>query len=135
MEEENMTAIEFVSTTTFKRVKPKFGYCAASIRLPWNTHLGLIGKAVNIIKTAYGFAVVTDMSKFNEFKPFFGESVEVRQVESPIEGRTLGPTGKEPQYGDETRKERCEGWDSNPWTPSGVDLKSTAFGRAWLPSL
>ncbi len=28
----------------------------------------------------------------------------------------------------------CEGWDSNPRTPAGVDLKSTAFGRAWLPS-
>jgi hypothetical protein len=31
-------------------------------------------------------------------------------------------------------KSECEGWDSNPRTPAGVDLKSTAFGRAWLPS-
>jgi hypothetical protein len=24
----------------------------------------------------------------------------------------------------------CEGWDSNPWTPSGPDLKSGAVGQA-----
>ena len=28
----------------------------------------------------------------------------------------------------------CEGWDSNPWTPSGTDLKSAGFGQAYLPS-
>ena len=31
-------------------------------------------------------------------------------------------------------RQQCEGWDSNPWTPTGADLKSTAVGLAWLPS-
>ena len=33
------------------------------------------------------------------------------------------------------RKQICEGWDSNPRTPSRTDLKSVGVGRAYLPSL
>ena len=90
---------------------------------------------MNVIKTTYGFAIVTDMNKFNEFKPNFEENTGVRQVDVPNEGQIMGPTEEELQNSDEIEKEECEGWDSNPRTPAGVDLKSTAFGRAWLPSL
>ncbi len=31
--------------------------------------------------------------------------------------------------------EVCGGWDSNPRTPTGVDLESTAFGLARQPPL
>ena len=55
---------EFVATSVFKKLQPKPNYIAPYIRLPWNAHRGMIGQAVNIFKTEWGFAVVTDLEKF-----------------------------------------------------------------------
>jgi hypothetical protein len=50
---------EFIATSVFKKLQPKPNYTAPYVRLPWNTHRGMIGQAVNIFKTGWGFAVVT----------------------------------------------------------------------------
>ena len=55
---------EFVATSVFKKLQPKPNYIAPYVRLPWNAHRGMIGQAVNIFKTEWGFAVVTDLEKF-----------------------------------------------------------------------
>ena len=78
---------EFIATSVFKKLQPKPNYTAPYVRLPWNTHRGMIGQAVNIFKTGWGFAVVTDMHKFNEFKPleFQSSDDKASSIEKDVE--------------------------------------------------
>lgn len=38
-------------------------------RLLWNEHCNWIGKPCNIFQANFNFVIVTDIQKFNEFKP------------------------------------------------------------------
>ncbi len=108
---------EFVTTSVFKKLQPKQNYIAPYIRLPWNEQLNLIGKACNIFKTDYGFAIVTDMHKFNEFK----------LLKSQLSDATVCPIGKEAENQVQTQEEVRNSGSGRSKPPSvlcGIQLRA-----------
>lgn len=60
-------------------------------------------------------------------------SLRVQGIEGDTQAYNIVRQEKSGRLSDHSPKNRCEGRDLNPWTPAGLDLKSSAVGRLGYP--
>jgi hypothetical protein len=55
--------------TKFKKLNPREGYLAPYVQLPWNSHVDLIGRALEIYECEDGFYLKVEGEEFKQATP------------------------------------------------------------------